>query len=330
MPGEGKAEMEILRRILLILVAVALVAGVQAPVGATQPNVGGDWVRVTGTLDMDGMDSRATRSVDGYFGAREFYVRLASPISDVAEEFAFDGSSLKAVITGPNGTKGTAEGPDSLWLANAIGWPDSMSKLLSGRVSKMSISSSVTYGGVLTIDAEPVAEPAGWTSAFGREYAAAEASGGITLSEARSDSEATGADGERYAGVQSMTAGSTIRDGWIYSILGLGGDRCVYEFSYRDFSTAYYYASSTAYGDCYRVYVSLWGNSHISWPFSGECYPSLFHLGWAGWLHPSAYATGTWPSPTFGEGDGACSDHAGYDFNWVMIAPWDGLNAASP
>ncbi|NIA26292.1 MAG: hypothetical protein GWP04_12120 [Gammaproteobacteria bacterium] len=319
-----------MRRVLLILVAVALVAGLQAPVGATQANVGGDWVRVTGIFDMDGVDSRATRSVDGYFGAREFYVRLASPISDVAEEFAFDGSSLKAVITDPNGAKGTAEGFDSLWLANAIGWPDSMSKLLSGQVSKMSISSSVTYGGVLTIDAEPVAEPAGWTSAFGREYAAAEASGGITLSEARSDGEPMGADGERYAGVQSMTAGSTIRDGWIYSIYGLGGDRCVYEFSYRDFSTAYYYGSSTAYGDCYTVGVSLYGDSQVAWPFYGYCSWTIWFLGFSGNLPTRAYETGTWPNPNVGEGDGACSNHVGYDGDGFQIAPWDGLNAASP
>jgi len=131
---------------------------------------------------------------------------------------------------------------------------------------------------------------------------------------------------EPYAGLASTHGGNQTLSGGVghgQTFYTLSGQPCVYGYNYRDPGSNYFRGSTSVQASCSYGSVSLWNHG----------YPGAVCGGvWEGAAGPGSYASKTAYFEVLHTSDGhpACSNHAGWDYNWVIQVAWVAFTAAVP
>jgi len=93
---------------------------------------------------------------------------------------------------------------------------------------------------------------------------------------------------------------------------------CVYAYNYRNTSTGYFRASSEYRGNCYYMWVTLWGGSKVT--NDGSCLITY-------WLGSGPYKAAQLSSKyVYTNAADTCSNHFGWSADWLYWVEFAGLD----
>jgi len=96
---------------------------------------------------------------------------------------------------------------------------------------------------------------------------------------------------------------------------------CVYAYSFRNTSDGYYRATSQYRGNCYYMWVTLWGGSQVT--NDGSCLTSY-------WLGSGPYRAAQISSKyVYTSAADTCSNHFGWSWDWLYWVEFAGLDAGA-